>query len=44
MKNNLKVKHTDINEGILSRAADTVYAFRFVRLLVQNGKILMRLN
>lgn len=29
------VEHTDINEGLLSRAADTAYAFRFVRLLVQ---------
>ena len=35
MKHNLKVKHIDLNEGILSRAADTIYAFRFVRLLVQ---------
>ena len=30
-----QVKYTDIREGLLSRAGDTVYAFRFVRLLVQ---------
>lgn len=30
-----QVEYTDINEGLLSRAADTAYAFRFVRLLVQ---------
>ena len=30
-----QVVHRDINEGLLGRAGDTVYAFRFVRLLVQ---------
>jgi len=30
-----QAEFTDLNEGLLSRAADTTYAFRFVRLLVQ---------
>jgi hypothetical protein len=31
----MRQEFKDVNEGILSRAADTAYAFRFVRLLVQ---------
>jgi len=35
MKYKIKLKHNTIDESLLSRAADTAYAFRFVRLLVQ---------
>jgi len=35
MKYKLTEKDITIDEGLLSRAADNIYAFRFVRLLVQ---------